>query len=1115
MIATPTRHLLLLLCLVLATAASAQRRADRKAANQPGNQTAKSPADTTEPWSAATFKGLELRSIGPAFYSGRIADVAINPDKPSEWYVAVGSGGVWKSTNGGITVEPIFDEQKVYSTGCVTIDPHNTKRVWVGTGENAGGRHFAWGDGIYLSEDAGKTWKNKGLKRSEHISKIVVHPDSADVVWVAAQGPLWSKGGERGVYVTRDGGTTWQRTLGNDEWTGATDLLIDGRNPDVLYAATWDRHRTVAAYMGGGPGSGIHRSTDGGRTWTKLTNGLPKGVMGKIGLAISPQDPDVLYAAIELELKTGGVWRSDDQGASWTKMSDLIAGGTGPHYYQELYASPHAFDRIYFANNYLQVSEDGGKTWRSAEAPGKHVDNHAMAFRADDPDYLMVATDGGLYESYDLGKTYRHFPMPITQFYKIAVDDAEPFYNVYGGTQDNSTQGGPVRTDNTTGIQDGDWEIINGGDGHQPATEPGNPDVVYAQSQQGYLNRIDMVTGEHVSIRPQPEAGEPYERYNWDAPIWVSHHDPKRLYFASQRLWRSDDRGDTWSALSTDLTRDENRLELPIMGRVQSYNNPWDVYAMSNFNSITSIGESAKDEERLYIGTDDGLIWTTADGGENWTKTEVGTLPGVPARAFVNDIRGDLHDANTAYVCLDNHKEGDYRPMLYKTTDGGTSWRKITDGLPDTTLVWRIVQDHVNEDLLFLGTEFGLYFSVDGGAEWMQLEGGLPTIAVRDLKIQRREDDLVVATFGRSLYVLDDIAPLRSVSKEMLSQKPAALLAMRDVDLYEPRSILTDGGRGSIGSGHYAAKNPAFGAVFTYYLRDGFKSAAERRKAREKAVVDYRASDEDGLPYDVRFPGYDSLEIERLEQAPKLWLTVTDQQGNLVRRLEADAKSGVHRVAWDLRYPSALPVEEDKKSEDDDDDARPSGRWAEPGTYNVTLSRMQDGKLETLDGPVSFAVRRLRESSIPTATTDAERAAFAKTFERARADQRMQSKRFAELQKDLAMAREAIYRTESTDVAAALQTLRTLETDAETLKTRLGGVPSRSKLGEKNDPTIGSRIGETRGAAGLQYGPTGTARQSLTLIQSELTDVGTQLDQMESQIDQLKTRVQQLGGPTW
>ena len=553
------------------------------------------------------------------------------------------------------------------------------------------------------------------------------------------------------------------------------------------------------------------------------------------------------------------------------------------------------------------------------------------------------------------------------------------------------------------------------------------------------------------------------------------------------------------------------------MGRVsRATTTRWDLYAMCQLSTPSPASRSRpSDEDLLYVGTDDGLIWTTADGGANWRKTEVGTLP-ASRRAPSSTISAATSTTPTrpTSASTTTRRATTARCSTKPPTAGLPGARSPTD-LPDTTLVWRIVQDHVNEDLLFLGTEFGLYFSVDGGAEWMQLEGGLPTIAVRDLKIQRREDDLVVATFGRSLYVLDDIAPLRSVSKEMLSQKPAALLAMRDVDLYEPRSILTDGGRGSIGSGHYAAKNPAFGAVFTYYLRDGFKSAAERRKAREKAVVDYRASDEDGLPYDVRFPGYDSLEMERLEQAPKLWLTVTDQQGDLVRRLEADAKSGIHRVAWDLRYPSALPVEEVKKSDDDDDDARPSGRWAEPGTYNVTLSRMQDGKLETLDGPVSFAVRRLRESSIPIATTDAERAAFAKTFERARADQRMQSKRFAELQKDLAMAREAIYRTESTDVAAALQTLRTLETDAETLKTRLGGVPSRSKLGEKNDPTIGSRIGETRGAAGLQYGPTGTARQSLTLIQSELTDVGTQLDQMESQIDQLKTRVQQLGGPTW
>ncbi len=1108
-------YLLLPLALTLVAGPFAEaQRVPKKAVQVVETPSAEDKEKEAKPWSATTFKGLEFRSIGPAFYAGRIADAAINPNKPSEFYVAVGSGGVWKTSNGGVTFKSLFDKQNTYSIGTVVIDPHNDQRIWVGTGENSGGRHFAWGDGLYLSDDGGETWTNKGLKRSEHISKVIVHPnpDSANVMWVAAQGPLWSKGGERGLYMSTDGGDSWTKTLGNDEWTGATDLLLDPNDPSRLYCATWDRHRTVAAYMGGGPGSGIHASSDGGRTWTKLSTGLPKGVMGKIGLAMSPQDPDVLYAAIELELRTGGVWRSENRGASWTKMSDLIAGGTGPHYYQELYASPHAFDRLYFSNNVLQVSEDGGKTWRSGEAPGKHVDNHVVTFRADDPNYLMVGTDGGLYESYDLGKTYRHFPMPITQFYKIAVDDAEPFYNIYGGTQDNSTQGGPSRSDNTTGVQSGNWEIVNGGDGHQPATEPGNPDIFYAQSQQGYLNRIDRATGEHVVIRPQPAAGEPYERYNWDAPIWVSQHDPKRLYFASQRLWRSDDRGDNWTALSKDLTRDENRLALPIMGRVQSYDNPWDVYAMSNFNSITSIGESAVDEKRLYVGTDDGLIWTSADGGTNWTKTEVGSLPGVPKRAFVNDIRGDLHDANTAYVCMDNHKEGDYRPFLYKTTDGGANWRPIMTGLPDTTLVWRTVQDHVNPKLLFVGTEFGVYFSVDGGGEWLQLQGGLPPIGIRDLKIQQRENDLVAASFGRSIYILDDYSALRSVDKAMVAQ-PAALLPMREVDLYQPRSILTDGGVGSIGTDNYVAKNPQFGAVITYYLRDEFTSAEDLRKEKEKAFNKANSN--------VIFPGYDALELERLEQAPKLWLTIADAQGNTVRRLEASGKKGVHRQAWNLRYPSMMPVEDKKPSRGDDDDDNeedisqgPNGRWAEPGTYSVTLSKQEGATWTTMAGPMSFEVKRLHEGSL-SAKPAAERIAFAKNYEQARATYQLQTKRVAELEKDMKRAMDAVLRAEEKDISAATKTLDALGKDLAKLKVDLNGAPSRTKIGEKTNPSVGSRLGETRRGSGEIFGPTGTSMANLDLINTELATVDKEITRLESLLTGVKNMTRGWNMPSW
>jgi len=644
--------------------------------------------DDTERFSSSTFEGMKLRSIGPAFMSGRIADVALHPDDSSIWYVGVGSGGVWKTVNSGTTWEPIFDDQGSYSVGCISIDPSNPHTIWVGTGENVGGRHVGFGDGVYRSRDDGGTWENLGLKDSQHISKIIVSPDDPNTVWVAAQGPLWSKGGDRGIFKTIDGGQTWTKTLGDDAWTGATDIVVDPRDANRLYAATWQHHRTVAGYMGGGPETGIYRSEDGGDTWEQLSEGLPEGNMAKIGLAVSPQKPDIVYAAIELDRRKGKIFRSTNRGSSWEERSETVSGATGPHYYQELYASPHAFDRLYLVDSRMQVSNDGGKTFEEVSETAKHSDNHSITFRADDEDYLLVGTDGGLYESFDLAQNWRFISnLPITQFYKVAVDDAEPFYNVFGGTQDNNSQGGPSRTDNRNGIRNSDWFVVLFADGHQPATEPGNPDIMYAEWQQGNLVRIDRTTGGFVYIKPQPEKGAPAERFNWDAPIFISPHDPKRLYYGSQRLWRSDDRGDSWTARSSDLTKNQDRMQLEFMDRKWSWDAPWDLLAMSEYNTITSINESSLQEGLIYIGTDDGLIQITEDGGTNWRRIEVGSLPGVPDTAFVNDIKADLFDADTVFVSLDNHKYGDFNSYVLKSTNRGKSWSSIAGDLPERHLV--------------------------------------------------------------------------------------------------------------------------------------------------------------------------------------------------------------------------------------------------------------------------------------------------------------------------------------------------------------------------------------------------------------------------------------------
>jgi photosystem II stability/assembly factor-like uncharacterized protein len=531
----------------------------------------------------ATFKGLEMRGIGPAFMSGRISDIAIHPENNSIMYVGVGSGGVWKTENAGTTWTPIFDDEDSYSIGCITIDPNNPNTIWVGTGENVSGRHVAYGSGVYRSRDAGQTWENLGLEDSQHIGMIRIDPRDSDTIFVAAQGPLWSGGGDRGLFKSTDGGENWEEVLGDglgnteldDQYTGVSEVFMDPRNPDVMYAVAWQRLRNVAVVMDGGPGTGIHKSEDGGNTWRKLTKGLPEGMMGKTGMAISPQKPDVLYATIELDNRTGGFWRSADGGESWEEMNEYLSGGTGPHYYQELFASPHHFDRVYQMDATMRMTEDGGKTFVPLDHDSKHGDHHAMAFRADDPNYIAIGTDGGVYETFDLLETWKFVAnLPVTQFYKVAVDYDEPFYNIYGGTQDNNSQGGPSRTWDISGIRNADWFITLFADGHQSAVDPTNPDIVYAEWQQGNLSRYDRRTGENVYIRPQAREGEPPDRFNWDSPILLSPHDPKTIFFGSQRVWRSDNHGDSWTPISGDLTRNENRVRQPIMGRTWSYDAP-------------------------------------------------------------------------------------------------------------------------------------------------------------------------------------------------------------------------------------------------------------------------------------------------------------------------------------------------------------------------------------------------------------------------------------------------------------------------------------------------------------------------------------------------------------
>jgi photosystem II stability/assembly factor-like uncharacterized protein len=1037
-----------------------------------------------------TFKGLEFRSIGPAFMSGRISDIAIVPGKPSQWYVAVGSGGVWKTLNRGTTWEPIFDDEDSYSIGCLTLDPANANTIWVGTGENVSGRHVGYGSGVYRSRDGGQNWENMGLGQSEHIGMIRIDPRDSNTIFVAAQGPLWTGGGDRGLFKSTDGGKSWRKVLGDglgntaadDQYTGVSEVHMDPRNPDVMYAVSWQRLRNVAVLMDGGPGSGIHKSVDGGETWRKLTEGLPEENRGKTGLTISPQNPDVIYATIELANREGGFWRSADGGESWEKRNDYLSGGTGPHYYQELFASPHQFDRVYQMDVQMHVTEDGGENFESLSHDTKHSDHHAMAFDPNDENYLLVGTDGGIYESYDLGKSWRFIDnLPITQFYKVAVDYDEPFYNVYGGTQDNNSQGGPSRTVNVNGIRNGDWFVTLGGDGHQSAVDPENPDIIYAEWQQGNLARFDRKTGETVYIKPQAGAGEAPDRANWDSPILISPHKSSTLFFATQRVWKSENHGDSWEAISGDLTRNENRTRMPIMGRTWSYDSPWDLYAMSEFNTITSLSESPLVPGLIYVGTDDGIIQVTEDGGANWRRID--KLPDVPNRFFVNDIKADLHDADVVYVVVDDHKSGDLSPYILKSNNRGRSWKSISGNLPERHIVWRLVQDHVKPGLMFAGTEFGVFFTVNGGGTWTKLTGGAPNISFRDLVIQTRENDLVGATFGRSFYILDDYTPLRQISGDML-KKETVLFPVRDAGWYVPRRPLgcRDAGcQGSQGDAYFVAPNPDFGATFTYYLPEPLMTDQQARRESEK--------ERENNNQNVSFPSWNTILDEQREDDPAIVFTVKNAAGKVVRQVTGPVEAGFHRVSWDLRYPALQPW-----SEDEEWSSSGVGVLVAPGEFSVSMQKRVDGVLSDLQQSQTFDVVSIRDATL-TANTQEQRVVFESQVDELLRASNGTVKAIDEIVTELDAIKRALLK--STADATLYEIANSLQQRLRKQRDRLSTNATRAIYLDFDEMAVDKRLYHARfDPSSGAYGPTPEQRESMQIARDLYEAVGRELSEL-------------------
>jgi photosystem II stability/assembly factor-like uncharacterized protein len=899
-----------------------------------------------DPMSAPTFTGLRLRSVGPAVISGRVVSFAVNPKHRSEYYAAAASGGLWKTTNSGTTWTPVFDGEGSYSVGTVVLDPKNSAVVWVGTGEANGQRSVAWGDGVYKSEDGGKTWKNLGLKKSEHIGRIVIDPRDSKIVYVAVQGPLWSSGGERGLFKTIDGGKTWKNVLANvTEHTGVTDVVLDPDDPDTIYAATWQRRRHVFTYISGGPESAIYKSNDAGETWTKLKSGLPTDDMGRIGLAIAPGDSSMLYATIEAANQRSGIYRSTDRGATWERRSNSVAQGM---YYGVISVDPKNSERVYLPNVIFQVSNDGGRTFRPLGERSKHVDNHVIWVDPNDTNFYLVGCDGGVYDSYDRGATWNFKGnLPLGQFYDVTYDFAKPFYNVYGGTQDNSSWGGPSRTKSASGIVNSDWFQTHGGDGFRSQVDPEDPNTIYAELQYGDIVRFDRRTGESVGIQPQEGKGESPNRWNWDSPMLISPHSHTRLYFASQRLYRSDDRGDTWKPVSADLTRALDRNRLPVMGRVWSADAVGKNESTSFYGNIVSLAESPKKEGLIYIGTDDGLIQVTEDGGDHWVKYDKFT--GVPDNTFVARIVASPNTANLVYAAFDNHKNGDYKPYLLRSTDAGKTWTSIAANLPDSGPVLAIAEDTVNSNLLFAGTEFGLWFSVDAGKKWMQLKGNLPTISVHDVVVHPREGDLIVATFGRGIYILDDLTPLRLLSEKTVAEK-AVTFPVKDTLMYIQTRPVGGRGKAFLGESYFTADNPPYGATFTYYLKEKLKSKKEKRQDAERTL----AKQNQPVPY----PSAEQFRAEAEEEAPAVFAVVYDGNNQPIRRINASNAPGFHRIAWDLRYPSPTlaPERADNADEDFGFQRESGGPLVMPGKYTFKLFTKSEGVVTEVGQPEAFNV---------------------------------------------------------------------------------------------------------------------------------------------------------------
>ncbi|MFN8057915.1 MAG: hypothetical protein U0Q12_02035 [Vicinamibacterales bacterium] len=854
-------------------------------------QTPPAPQPGASPLTAA-LDGLQFRSIGPATMAGRVDDFAVLESHPSTFYVATATGGLWKTTNNGTTWEVLFQDEDVVSIGDVAIPPDDASLVWVGSGENNNRQSSSWGGGVYKSTDGGHTWTNMGLRDSKHIARVLIDPVDHDIVYVAALGHLWGRNRERGIFKTTDGGLTWTNVLFVDEDTGATELVMDPSNNKVIYAATYQRRRATWGMNGGGPGSAIYKSGDAGRTWTKLTKGIPDGPKGRIGLDVYRKDPRVVYARIEHE-KESGVYRSDDAGASWRKMSTV---NPRPMYFSQIRIDPNDDHRIYVLGVQLHLSDDGGKTF--VENGTLHSDHHAFWIDPADSNHLMTGNDGGVGISYDRGAKWDFVDNIVAaQFYHVGYDMQTP-YNVCGGLQDNYSWCGPSAVRDRQGISNWDWRTIGGGDGFVAVLDPEDAFTVYTESQNGNIIRTDRRTNERTVIRPVPGRDERGLRWNWDTPLMISPHNAKTLLAASNRVYRSTDRGASWTAISADLTSNADRDEMSLMGVTGK-----DIKIAKNdgiaaYPTIVALSESPKKEGLIYAGTEDGLVQVTRDGGKSWTNLTA-KLTGVPKGAYVSRLEASRFEEGTVYATFNHHREDDYDPYVLVSADYGATWRSLAANLPKGQAVNCITEDHRNGSVLYVGTEFGLFVSLDKGGSWARVKSGLPTVPIDEITLHSRDNDMILATHGRGVWILDDLTPIQQASEAMKAS--AFLFGVRDASPMNLSAERTN----FAGDRRFWGKNPEPGAGIAYYLKQPAKTLA---------------------------------------------VTIKGPDGAAVRELAADtfkgkSEAGVHRVYWDLRHqplvaPPGQPAQGGGGGQFGGGGV--NGPFVLPGSYRVTL--LVDGK---------------------------------------------------------------------------------------------------------------------------------------------------------------------------